>query len=457
MKQTGAAAGRWSSRVAFHLAAVGAAVGLGSIWRFPYLAGARGGSAFVFAFILACLAVATPLLVAELLIGRSSRRSPPEAAGELAARQGGARGWNVIGVMGAAAGFLIISYYTVIAGWVLAYTWKCASGELSGLSRVAVVEQFHAFLSSPLRVGAWHLAFVTLTAVISARGVNRGIELANKIRAPGLLVLLLILVAYALATGDVRRGLAFAFSLDLGKLSADVLLAAVGQAFYATGVGMGIMLAYGAYVPSGLSLVRSALVISGSIVAVSLLATLMIFPLVYRYGLNPAQGPDLVFNVLPTAFAEMAGGRLVGTLFFLLLVLAALTPSIAGVEPVVAWLEQRRGLTRTTAVFVAFTGVWLLGIGSVLSFNTWAQWHPLGWLARFRGMTLFDALDFISSDVLLPVGALVTSIFIGWRLEPDVGATGLPEESAAVRGLWRFLLRYVCPVAITAVLVAAIA
>lgn len=404
-----------------------------------------------------CLAVATPLLLAELVIGRSSRRSPPEAAGELAARQGGSRAWNVIGVMGAAAGFLIISYYTVIAGWVLAYTWKCASGELTGLSPAAVVDHFHDFLSSPLRVGAWHMVFVALTAVISARGVNRGIEVANKIRAPGLLVLLLILVAYALATGDVRRGLGFAFSLDLGKLSSDVLLAAAGQAFYATGVGMGIMLAYGAYVPSGLSLVRSALVISGSIVVVSLLATLMIFPLVYRYGLNPAQGPDLVFNVLPAAFAEMAGGRLVGTLFFLLLVLAALTPSIAGVEPVVAWLEQRRGFSRSKAVFVAFTGVWVLGIGSVLSFNTWAHWHPLTWLARVRGMTVFEALDFISSDVLLPVGALVTSLFVGWRLAPDIGTSELPEENAAIRGLWRFLLRYVCPVAIAAVMAAAFA
>jgi NSS family neurotransmitter:Na+ symporter len=448
---------RWSTKFAFYLAAAGAAVGLGSIWRFPYLTGANGGSAFVFVFILACLAIATPLLVAEFIIGRRSRRSPPEAAGEVAASFGRSRGWNAIGVLGTLATFLIMSYYTVIAGWVLAYAWKCASGELTGLARPAVAGHFHEFLSSPLRVGAWHLAFIVLVGSISARGVNRGIELANKIRAPGLLILLLILVAYALKTGDVTRGLTFAFAPDFGKLSASIVLAAVGQAFYATGVGMAMMLAYGAYVPRGVSLVRSALVISGSIVLVSLLATLMIFPLVYRYGLNPAQGADLVFNVLPTAFAEMPGGRLVGTLFFLLLVLAALTPTLAGIEPIVAWLEQRRGLSRSNASFVAAASVWALGIGSVLSFNSWANWYPFARIARLQGMTVFDALDFISSNVLLPVGAFLTCLFIGWWLPRSLGDTELPEETAGVRRLVLLLLRYVCPVAIAAVLLAALA
>jgi neurotransmitter:Na+ symporter, NSS family len=285
---------------------------------------------------------------------------------------------------------------------------------------------FRGFLASPLRVGAWHLAFIAIVCTISARGVNRGIELANKIRAPGLLILLLILVAYALTTGDVTRGLTFAFAPDVSKLSANVVLAAIGQAFYATGVGMAMMLAYGAYVPQGASLLRSALVISGSIVLVSLLATLMIFPLVYKYGLNPAQGADLVFNVLPTAFAEMPGGRMIGTLFFLLLVLAA-------------------------------ASVWVLGVGSVLSFNAWANWHPFSGITRLRSMTFFDALDFFSSNVLLPVGALFTCALIGWRLPRSFGAAELPEETPAIRRLILLLLRYVCPVAIAAVLVAAFA
>jgi NSS family neurotransmitter:Na+ symporter len=448
---------RWSSKLGFYLAAPGAAVGLGSIWRFPYLTGANGGSAFIFVFILACLAIATPLLVAEFLIGRRSRRNPAEAAGEVAASFGHSRRWNAVGVLGSTAAFFVMSYYTVIAGWVLAFVWKYLSGELAALPRSAMNLQFHEFLSNPLRVGAWHLAFVVLLACISAQGVNRGIELANKIRAPGLLILLLILVSYSLMTGDVARGLSFAFAPDFAKLSPNVVLAAIGQAFFATGVGMGMMLAYGAYVPRGASLVRAALVISGSIVLVSLLATLMIFPLVYRYGLNPAQGAELVFNVLPIAFWEMPGGRVVGLLFFLLLVLAALTPSLAGLEPIVSWLAQRHRMTRPRAACVASAGVWVLGIGSVLSFNAWSHWYPLAGIARFHTMTVFDVLDFVSSNVMLPIGALLTCALIGWRLPPNLVESELPEEAPRVRRWVLFLLRYVCPLGILAVLVAALA
>jgi NSS family neurotransmitter:Na+ symporter len=444
---------RWSSKLGFYLAAPGAAVGLGSIWRFPYLTGTNGGSAFVFVFILACLAIATPLLVAEFMIGRRSRRNPAEAAGEVAVSFGRSRWWNSIGVLGTAAAFVVMSYYTVIAGWVLAYAWKCISGELTALPRRAVEGQFYEFLSDPWRVGAWHLAFVVLLGAISARGVNRGIELANKIRAPGLLILLLILVAYALVTGDVSRALAFAFAPDFGRLSPNVVLAAVGQAFFATGVGMGMMLAYGAYVPRGASLIRAALIISGSIVLVSLLATLMIFPLVYRYGLNPAQGAELVFNVLPMAFWEMPGGRIVGSLFFLLLILAALTPSLAGLEPMVAWLAQRPGSSRSKAAVIASASVWVVGIGSVLSFNAWAHWHPFAGIARFQNMTVFDVLDFVSSNLMLPAGALLTCTLIGWRLPRSLVDGELPEERPGARRLLVYLLRYVCPLGILALLV----
>jgi neurotransmitter:Na+ symporter, NSS family len=452
---TVAAPGRWSSGIAFYLATIGASVGLGSIWRFPYLAGANGGSAFVLIFVLACFMIATPLLVAEFILGRRSRRSPPEAAGTVAASFGRSRAWNVIGVLGTAAAFLIMSYYTVIAGWVLAYTWNCASGQLTGLTRPAVAALFQDFLASPVRVGVWHATFVVLAGAISARGLSRGIEVANRIRAPGLLILLLILVAYSLSKGDVARGLTFAFVPDFARITPGTLLTAIGQAFYATGVGMAMMIAYGAYVPSGASLVRSALGISGSIVLVSLLATLLVFPLVYRYGLNPAQGPDLVFNVLPVIFAEMPGGRVVGTLFFLLLILAALTPTIAGLEPCVAWLEQRYGLPRARAVAVAAGATWFVGLGSVLSFNAWAHWYPLGWLTRLRGMTVFDTVDFLTANAMLPVGAALTCILVGWRLPWTLFESELVEESPVARRLCWILLRYVCPVAIAAILVAA--
>jgi NSS family neurotransmitter:Na+ symporter len=441
--------------VSFQLAAVGASVGLGSIWRFPYLAGAYGGSAFVVVFIVACFAVATPLLAAEFLIGRQARSSPPLAAGVVAAEVAASRWWNVIGVLGTVAAFLITSYYTVIAGWVVAYTWKCASGQLSGLSRLAVPEQFRALLASPVRIGAWHLSFLALVAAISARGIHKGIERVNAIRAPALLILLLILVVYALVSGDVTHGLAFAFTPDWSKFSATLVLAAVGQAFFATGVGMAMMIAYGAYVPPGSSLVGSAITISGSIVAVSLLATLMIFPLVFRYGLNPAQGADLVFNVLPITFAEMPGGRIIGSAFFLLLIFAALTPTIAALEPVVVWLQQSGRLSRGAAVASASAAVWLFGLGTVLSFNVWAHWHPLAALPRFASMTFFGFVDFFSANVILPVGALLTCTFVGWRLPMGVIEESTPEEGRIGRWLWIRLLRFVCPAAIVAVLIAA--
>lgn len=446
---------RWSSRLAFYLGAAGAAVGLGSIWRFPYLAGTGGGSAFILVFVGACVLIAAPLLAAEYAIGRRARCNAPEAAGELAARAGRSRAWNAIGTIGAIASVLVFSYYSVIAGWVMAYSWKAASGALSAAGPEKVGLLWKQFQASPLEVGAWHVAFVALVILISARGLNRGIEAANKIRGPALLTLLGILVVYALTTGDVVRGLRFAFQPDFSAINAQVVLAAVGQAFYATGVGQAMMIAYGAYVAPGTSLVRTSLVVVGSILLVSLLSTLMVFPLVFGYGMDPAQGSQLVFEVLPRAFAEMPGGRLIGTLFFLLLVLAALMPSIALLEPAVAWTQQRGGLTRAGAAWLIGGISWVLGIGSVLSFNLAANWHPLGFLPHFASMTLFDVLDYVTSNIALPVGALLTSILMGWHLR-SVMAEELGETTQFARRACLWLLQFLCPLAIVAIFLATV-
>jgi neurotransmitter:Na+ symporter, NSS family len=441
--------------MAFYLATVGGAVGLGSIWRLPYLVGSNGGSAFVSVFALACLVIATPLLVAEFLIGRRARRSPPEAAGAVADESGLSTRWNAIGILGTIAAFAIISYYTVIAGWVLAYTWKCATGALAGLSRPEVASLWRNFLANPLEIGAWHLLFVVIVAVISARGVGRGLEVATKVRAPVLLILLVVLMTYAMVTGDVRQGLRFAFAPNFAAITPAVALAAIGQAFYATGVGMAMMIAMGSYVTRGTSLVKTALIISGSILLVSLLATLMIFPLVFHYDMNPAAGTELVFDVLTTVFAQMPGGRVFGTLFFLLLVFAALTPSMAGLEPLIAWLQQRRGLSRGRAVAVAAAAAWVSGIGSVLSFNRWSTWHPLGAMPMFADKTFYDVVDFVSSNVLLPVGAMATSVLVGWLLSRAIVSDELTDEAPFAARICIWLLRYVCPIAIAVVAISA--
>jgi|SRR5579871_645732 len=430
---------QWSSRPAFYLATVGAAVGLGSIWRLPYQVGSSGGSAFVFVFTIACLCIATPLLVAEFLIGRHSRLNPPQSAGAVAVESGLSTSWNVIGILGTIAVFAMMASYTVVASWVLAYSWKCASGALAGRSRAGVAELWHAFLTSPVEMIAWHVAFLLMVVVISARGVGRGIEIATKLRAPILLLLLVGLAAYALITGDARAGLRFAFAPNFSAITPKVILAAIGQAFYATGVGAAMMLAYGAYVAKGTSLVRGAIFISLSIFMVSLLATLTIFPLVFHYGMNPAQGPDLVFDVLATVFAEMPGGRLVGTLFFVLLVFAAITPTIAGFEPVVAWLQQRWRLPRARAVIATVGGGWLFSVGGLLS-------------PKF-----FAVMDFVPPNIMLPLGALATSIFVGWRISRAILATELAETTPFAARCCIWALRYLCPIAIGAVFVAAVA
>jgi neurotransmitter:Na+ symporter, NSS family len=446
----------WSSRLAVYFGTSGAAVGLGSIWRFPYLAGTGGGSAFILVFILACVLIATPLLAAEFALGRNSRRSPPQAAGAVARETGLSSRWNAIGVIGSVAAFLVFSYYAVVAGWVLAYAWKCASGELQAAGLAHVDALWSDFRSDPAQVAAWHLAFILIVTVISARGLQRGIEAANKVRAPALLLLLLVLVAYSLATGDVRRGLSFAFTPDFRALNANVVLAAIGQAFYATGVGQAMMIAYGAYIAPGVSLVRTSLIITASILLVSLLATLLVFPLVFGYGVDPAQGPALVFNVLPRAFLEMPGGRVVGTLFFVLLVLAALMPSIALLEPTIAWLIERFGLRRPQAVYATVGAVWLAGLGSVFSFNLWSGFHPLAFVPRFARMTVFDVIDFATASVLLPIGALLTSVMVGWRLGSVFTNQELRESTSLMRMACYWLLRYLCPLAIGAVFIAAL-
>jgi NSS family neurotransmitter:Na+ symporter len=295
-----------------------------------------------------------------------------------------------------------------------------------------------------------------IVAFICARGVRGGIEIANKIRAPALLALLCILAGYSLATGDVSRGLTFAFRPDFSALNGQVILAAVGQAFFATGVGQGMIMAYGAYASPGMSLLRTSIIITASILLVSLLATLMIFPMVFHYGMNPAQGSQLVFEVLPRVFAEMPGGRLVGSLFFLLLTLAALMPATGVLEPTVAWLVQRFGVGRRRAVWLCTAIAWVLGIGSVLSFNLWAGWRPLGLLAGFADKTYFDVLDYVTANVLGPIGALLTSILLGWRIKDVLATTELAETTRVARRTCIWALRYLCPIALLAVFATAL-
>jgi NSS family neurotransmitter:Na+ symporter len=445
----------WSSRFAFYLCVAGAAIGLGTLWRFPFLVGRHGGGLFVLVFVVASLLIAVPLLTAEFLIGRRGGPNVPAGAGRVAVASGRSRWWAAIGVLGTLAICLIMTYYSVIGGWVLSYVEAYAFAGAAKLDQPGLTARFQALLADPWRLTFWHAVFMGATVAISASGIQRGIEIGNRIMMPGLFGILVVLGAYALVQGDARGALAFLTHVDLSQLSGELVLAAVGQAFFATGVGMAIMIAYGSHVTSETSLPRSALVVALSIILASVLSSILIFPLVFGSAVDPAQGPQLAFIVMPSIFIGMPGGALVGTLFFVLLAFAALSSSIAGLEPGGAWLEERFGMRRVPAILLVAAIQWLFGLTIVLSFNLWSDIRPLAAIGRFRSATIFDLVDFFASNLLLPVGALLTAVLVGWRLNMRVleGELGPPRPSRAALIV---LLRYVCPIAIVGVLAGAI-
>ena len=445
----------WSSNLAFYLSVAGAAVGLGTLWRFPFLAGQHGGGLFVLVFVVACLLIAVPLLTAEFMIGRRGGPNVPLAAGRVAAASGRSSRWAAIGVLGTLAICLIMTYYSVIGGWVLSYVEAYATGAASQLDHAGLTARFEALLADPWRLMFWHSAFMAATLLISAAGLHRGIEIGNKIMMPGLFGILLGLSIYALEQGDPARAIAFLTQVDFSQFSGELVLAAVGQAFFATGVGMAIMIAYGSHVSAATSLPKSAAVVVLSIVLASVLSSLLIFPLVFGSGVDPAQGPQLAFIVLPSIFVGMPGGAVVGTLFFVLLAFAALSSAIAGLEPAGAWLMEKFGLRRAAAVSIVALACWLGGLAMAMSFSDWRGFHPLAAIERFQTATLFDVTDFFASNVLLPVGALLTSLLVGWRLDQRLIAMDLGRHAGVRLALIR-LLEYVCPLAILAVLVSAI-
>ena len=446
------AAHHWSSGLTFILAAVGAAVGLGNIWKFPFVAGVSGGGAFVLVY-LGCVAfVAIPILIAELLIGRRGASSPPVAMSTLAQKAGRSRAWRLVGWMGVIAGYLIVSYYSVIAGWTLNYIGKAARG-FGGAAPGEVAAQFDALLADPLTMTFWHTAFIAIAIFIVGRGLQDGIERAVKTLMPALFVMMLVMIGYAAVAGDFGAGVRFLFAADFSKLTGEVVLAAAGQAFFSISVAMGLMMVYGAYVPKTVSLTRSAFIIAGSDTLIALLAGLMIFPLVFANGLDPAEGPGLIFKTLPTAFAGMPGGALFGTLFFILLAFAAITSIIAILEPIVAYAEDKWQMQRRNGSIVFGALAWLIGIATVLSFNAWQDVTPLDSIRALRGKTIFGLIDYFTANLLMPLGAILISVFVGWRLRPADLVEELPAMGSALFRVWLWMIRVVAPLALVAILV----
>jgi NSS family neurotransmitter:Na+ symporter len=447
----------WSGRMAFILASIGAAVGLGNIWKFPYTLGSSGGSAFVLVYVIAILIVATPIMLSEMVIGRSARQSAPSAMKSLAERNGGSRHWSIVGWMGQFALILVLSFYSVIAGWTAAYLYKSVSGGLAGLSAAEVGQGFGEFLHTPGPMIFWHFVFTAATVFIVTRGVKIGLEKVVKVLMPALFLTLIALVINSAIVGDFAAASKFLFSPDLGKLTAPVVLAAVGQAFFSVNVGVGAVLTYSAYLPKDVNLFRSAITISLGDTLVALLAGLAIFPIVFANGLNPAEGPGLIFVTLSTAFAQMPGGSVIGAAFFIMILFAALTSSISMLETMTARASESPRVTRPMAAISIGSFTFLFGLVTVFSFSSWENTYPLGQFAIFAEKTPFDLLDYLVANILMPIGGLLYAVFAGWwiRREDLVEEIGIGE--GAMFKTWLLLARVVAPLAVAIIFVANLA
>ncbi len=439
--------GMWSSRLFFIFAASGSAIGLGNIWRFPYIAGENGGGFFVLVYLACILLIGVPIMASEILLGRAGRKSPISTMQELTQKSGAGVGWKVIGWLGAITGFTILSYYGVIAGWVLSYFLEMSSGGFVGADAEVTKETFGNLTANPWAVVGWQTLFMVIATYIAAMGVVRGLETAVKYLMPALYVVLVILVVWAATeSGHFQEGLAFLFSFKLEAFSVDAMLAAMGHAFFTLSVGMGAIMAYGAYLPKEVSIISAAVTIAVLDTLVALLSALVIFPIVFANGLESDAGPSLMFLTLPIAFGQMPGGQFFGSLFFLLVTFAAITSAISLLEPVTAWLVEKLRATRVVcAVIVGFLA-WFFGLGSAFSFNIMSEIH------FFPGMTFFDVMDFVSDKIMLPVGGVLIALFTGWVLHRKI----IDEEldlSAEGIVLWRLLVRYIAPVAICIVFV----
>ncbi|MCE9662845.1 sodium-dependent transporter [Halomonas sp. M5N1S17] len=426
---------RWSTRRAFILAVTGAAVGLGNIWRFPYITGENGGAAFLLLYVAFVLLLGLPVMMAEILVGRAGRRSPMQSLGHLASAAGASGHWRWLGLFGAVTVFCILSFYSVVSGWSIEFLVASVNGNFVGRSAAEIGAGFDAFLADPRRMAFNHTLFLFMTMSVVAAGVAKGLERLNNLLMPLLYLLLLLLAGYAATTAGFRPALAWLFQPDFAVITPLVVMHAMGHAFFTLAVGACALMAYGAYMPERQSLPRAAAAVAALDVGVALLAGIAIFSVVFAQGMDPAEGPGLMFVTLPIAFAELPWGALWLSTFFLLLLLATWTSSINLAEPMVATL-QGLGLGRGQAAAVIGVAVWLMGLLSVLSFSTLAEWRPLA------GMNVFDLVTTIPTEIFLPVGGLLIAVFAAWVMPQGAarGALGVGEPGFR---LWLGVVRWV--------------
>jgi NSS family neurotransmitter:Na+ symporter len=444
---------RWSSRISFVLAAAGSAVGLGSIWKFPYITGVNGGSWFVLVYLACIVLVALPIMIAEILIGRTAQRS---TVGAFRALSGGGRLWIGVGWLGLAAAFLILSYYFVVSGWTLHYAWLALSGQLVAADTAGFELIFADVYASPAINLFWFLAFIAITAAVVIGGVQKGIERCCRALVPLLLLIMAAMLVDAAQGAGFARGIQFVFGVQGGVTAAGVL-EALGHSFFTLSLGMGAMITYGSYLGRKDDAVASASMVAGLDTLISLLACMTIFPIIFAFGLDAAAGPGLVFVSLPVAFAQMSGGQWWAASFFVLLAIAALSSTISLFEVLVSHLVDERHMTRLRASLSSAGALALAGIPAALSggtqmFGTAVQSATSG-LFGGSGKNWFDLVDYVSSNWLLPISGLGIAAFFAWRVGAHAREAAFNSGTRLQKLYWSWvwLLRYLVPPAVVAV------
>ena len=434
----------WRNRWTFMLATAGSAIGLGNIWKLPYMIGVNGGSAFVLVFVASIFFVGIPLMMTEILLGRRAQKNPLNGIETLAAEAKATPYWKLIGGMGMLTGLLILSFYSVIGGWVLSYIAEAAKGSFVGVQAAQSTANFNQLLASPFTLLFWHTLFMCLTMGVVARGVNSGLEKANNILIPALFAILLILLGYSMSVGDMRSAFHFMFSPDFSKITPVAVLSALGHAFFSLSLGMGAVMVYGSYLQRHVSIARTTVYIALADTILGLLVGLAIYALVFANHLAPNAGPGLIFQTLPIAFGNMPWGSLIATLFFMLVAFAAWTSAISLVEPTIAWVVENTEISRRTSTTLLGLVIWLLGVAVVLSFNDWQH------IKIVFGLNIFETLDKLTSTILLPLGGLLMAIFAGYFMRKNHVQEELNLNNQQFK-LWRITNNYIAPLAIIAV------
>ncbi|MFF0827020.1 sodium-dependent transporter [Brevibacillus sp. NPDC003359] len=431
---------QWTSRLGFILAAAGSAIGLGAIWKFPYMVGTSGGGAFFLLFIIFTLAIGLPLLLGEFTIGRSTQKEAISAYKTIAPGSL----WHWIGRLGVITCFLLLSFYSVVGGWILSYLLRGFTGQLQG---PAYDKVFGDIIGDPVGAVVAQLVFMLITAWVVARGVQSGIESANKYMMPGLFLLFMVLMVRSLTLDGAMEGVSFFLRPDFSRLSAETILYALGQSFFALSVGVSVMVTYSSYLAKNESLVRSA----GSIVSlnllVSLFAGLAIFPAVFSLGVEPKAGPGLLFIVLPSVFEQIAFGGIFLLIFLALFLFATLTSAFSMLEIIVASLAKGDEVKRKRLAWVIGLLIFIVGVPSALSFGVWSE-------VTLFGKSIFDAMDFLVSNILMPLGAMLISIFVPLKMKRETLINELGAHTSLGKRLfiiWLLMIKYVAPIAILAV------